>query len=112
MADALSRQFSFSAISMVQEEESAYWEEEVQAGPELYEIYQGILTKTTKKPGYAIHGGKLYFKDRLVLSKNSTKIHLLLKELHDSPLGGHSGFFRTFKRVANVVFWQGMKRKL
>ena len=105
MAHALSKQFSFSAISLVQEkEEWADWEEEIQADPQLYGIYQGILTKTEEKPGYVIHGG--YFKDRLVLSKNSTRIPLLLKELHDSPLGGHSGFFRTFKRVANVVFWQ------
>ena len=46
------------------------------------------------------------------MSRNSTRIPLLLKELHDSPLGGHSGFFRTFKRVANVVFWQGMKKTI
>ena len=102
--------FHFQQFQWCKRRELADWEEEIQAYLELYEIYQGILTKTTKKPGYAIRGGKLYFKDRLVLSKNSTKIPLLLKELQDSPLGGHSGFFRTFKRVANVVFWQGMKK--
>ena len=112
VADALSRQFSFSAISLVQEEEWADWEEEIQADPQLYGIYQGVLTKTEEKPEYAIHGGKLYFKDRLVLSKNSTRIPLLLKELHDSPSGGHLGIYRTFKRVTNVVFWQGMKKTI
>ena len=104
VVDALSKQFSFSAISLVQEEEWADWEEEIQVDPQLYGIYQGILTKTEEKPGYTIHGGKLYFKDRLVLSRNFTRIPLLLKELHNSPLGGYSGFFRTFKSVANVVF--------
>ena len=93
VADALSKQFSFSAISLVHEEEWADWEEEIQVDPQLYGIYQGVLTKTEEKPEYAIHGGKLYFMDRLVLSKNSTRIPLLLKELDDSPLGGHSGFF-------------------
>jgi len=112
VVDALSRQFSFSTISLVQEEEWADWEEEIQVDPQLYGIYQGILTKTEEKPGYTIHGGKLYIKYRLVLSRNSTRIHLLLKELHDSPLGGHSRFFRTFKRVANEVFWQGMKKTI
>ncbi|XP_031257121.1 uncharacterized protein LOC116115112 [Pistacia vera] len=34
----------------------------------------------------------------------------LLKEFHDSPSGGHSGFFRTYKRVASLVFWEGIKR--
>ena len=102
MGFRLSRQFSFSAISLVQEEEWADWEEEIQVDPQLYGIYQGILTKTEEKPGYTIHGGKLYFKDRLVLSRNSTRIPLLLKEMHDSHLGGHSRFIRTFKRVANA----------
>ena len=46
------------------------------------------------------------------MSRNSTRIPLLLKELHDSLLGGHSGFFRTFKRVANVVFWQGINKTI
>ena len=54
-ADALSRQFSFSAISLVQEEEWADWEEEIQANPQLYGIYQGFLTKTKENLGYAIH---------------------------------------------------------
>ena len=91
VADALSRQFSFSAISMVQEEEWANWEEEIQVDPQLYALCQGVLTKTAEKPGYAIHGGRLYFKERLVLSKNSSRIPFLLKELHDSP------FRRTFR---------------
>jgi len=32
--------------------------------------------------------------------------------MHDSHLGGHSRFIRTFKRVANVVFWQGAKKTI
>ena len=30
-------------------------------------------------------------------------------ELHTSPLGGHSGFLKTYHRVKNDFFWDGLK---
>lgn len=36
----------------------------------------------------------------------------MLPEFHDSAIGGHSGFLRTYKRVAHNLFWQGMKEDI
>jgi hypothetical protein len=30
-------------------------------------------------------------------------------ELHTSPLGGHSGFLKTYHRVKKEFFWDGLK---
>lgn len=44
-----------------------------------------------------------------MLPKSSNRIPLILAECHDTPSGGHSGFYKTFKRVAGFFFWEGMR---
>ncbi|GER47702.1 transposon Tf2-1 polyprotein [Striga asiatica] len=39
-------------------------------------------------------------------------ISRFLYEFHDSPMGSHSGFLRTYKRVAANLFWKGVKRMI
>ena len=55
---------------------------------------------------------KLWDKGRLVLAKNSTRIPLVLKEFHESVAGGHFGFFRTYKRISAILYWEGMKKDI
>ncbi|KAI5436888.1 hypothetical protein KIW84_023128 [Lathyrus oleraceus] len=35
----------------------------------------------------------------------------MLAEFHSTPVGGHSGFYRTYRRLAANVYWIGMKAK-
>ncbi|KAL0550401.1 hypothetical protein IC582_014911 [Cucumis melo] len=51
----------------------------------------------------------LRYKDRLVLSKKSALILAVLNTYHDSVVGGHSGFLRTYKRLASELYGEGMK---
>lgn len=71
----------------------------------LQEVRQDtMLQKTAKelqmnpdmKVGFTVQEGILFYQGRLVLSPNSPSIPLLLKEFHETPMGGHSGFFRTY----------------
>ena len=59
---------------------------------------------------FLIKQGMLMYKDRLVLSKTSKLIPMLLHTYHDSVFGGHSGFLRTYKRLTGELFWEGMKQ--
>ncbi|KAL0560677.1 hypothetical protein IC582_001087 [Cucumis melo] len=43
------------------------------------------------------------------IAKNSTLISAILHTYHDSVFGGHSGFLRTYKRLTEDLFRQGMK---
>jgi hypothetical protein len=51
----------------------------------------------------------LWYKDRLYLCKNSKLKQKVLLELHTSPVGGHSGFLKTYHRVKKDFFWDGLK---
>ncbi|KAA0041991.1 Transposon Ty3-G Gag-Pol polyprotein [Cucumis melo var. makuwa] len=58
---------------------------------------------------FKICNGMLRYKDRLVVSQSSKLIPHILHSYHDSVVGGHSGFLRTYKRIAGELYWQGMK---
>jgi len=33
----------------------------------------------------------------------------ILKEIHDSPMGGHAGIVRTYRKLKQFINWPGMK---
>jgi len=33
----------------------------------------------------------------------------ILKEIHDSPIGGHAGIIRTYRKLKQFINWPGMK---
>jgi hypothetical protein len=51
----------------------------------------------------------LWYKDLLYLCKNSQLKQKVLLEFHTSPVGGHSGFLKTYHRVKKDFFWDGLK---
>ena len=63
-------------------------------------------------PGFQLKRGRLFAVGRVVLPASSNQIPLLLAEYHDSPMGGHSGFLCTYKKLAAVVKWKGMKKAI
>lgn len=57
------------------------------------------------KQGYSMADDKLWFKGGLVIPPSSHFIPLILKENHDSLVGGHSGVFKTLKRIQRTFYW-------
>nr|GMC75311.1 Retrotransposable element Tf2 [Ipomoea batatas] len=49
---------------------------------------------------------------RIVIPATSPWIPKLLEEFHSTPTGGHSGAYRTYRRLAASVYWQGMMRRV
>jgi hypothetical protein len=58
-----------------------------------------------------LHGKMIHYGTNIayiyVITPNSKKKKLL--ELHTSPVGGHSGFLKTYHRVKREFFWDGLK---
>lgn len=48
----------------------------------------------------------------MVLPSSSQYKETIIREFHDTPVGGHSGILRTFKRLAANFLWLGMKKDM
>lgn len=97
-ADALSRVSSSPCLHRLSMPTASIWDslkKEVTSNPYLI----SIVETARDKPGapYTERNGLAYFKNRAVVPPDSAIIELLLKEFHDSHLGGHSGTLRTYK---------------
>lgn len=71
-----------------------------------------LLGDSTSHNSYQLKKGRLYKDGRIVIPRKSQRIPWIFHELHDSAVGGHSKFFRAYKRVARLVYWEGMRRKI
>lgn len=63
---------------------------------------QELLHKVTKgdaSPKYSIREGCLYYKDVLYIPKDPTLKLKLLHLVHNSSIGGHSGFDKTIHTI-------------
>ncbi|TYK29736.1 Transposon Tf2-9 polyprotein [Cucumis melo var. makuwa] len=84
--------------------------EEVEKDEKLQKVVTECRTEDGEKGNkFSVKNGMLHYKDRLVLSKTSSLIPSMLHTFHDSVVGGHSGFLRTYKRLAAELYCEGMK---
>lgn len=67
---------------------------------ELGERFGCLKAGTKTKPGYSLVVGNLCYMGQLVLPHYSHFEEIMLKECHDSSVGGHSGFLKTYRRIA------------
>ncbi|GAU42077.1 hypothetical protein TSUD_326550 [Trifolium subterraneum] len=85
---------------------------EVKHDEQLQQIIHDLQQDINARPGFTYKQGVLLYEGRLVLSAKSTLIPQLLVEFHATPHGGHSGFYRTYRRIAANVYWVGMKNTI
>ncbi|WVZ14134.1 hypothetical protein V8G54_011700 [Vigna mungo] len=91
VVDAMSRRQYFMVVSLFQTDEWETWEAEVQLDPKLVSLIQELLLNPRAHEGYELKKGRLFYHGTLVLPKNFSRITGIIKELHESPLGGHNG---------------------
>ncbi|GAU28744.1 hypothetical protein TSUD_372530 [Trifolium subterraneum] len=114
-ADALSRLPEGELEALVSYpiwEEGTVIQEEVHKDKALLKIIKDLEDKPDSRPGFKYKQEVLFYEDRLVLSAQSSLITKMLEEFHVTPEGGHSGFYRTYRRLAANVYWIGMKARV
>lgn len=115
-ANTLSKNPSFetqlATVTTAQVESFEGLEREVASDSKLQGIVHDLLSDPYSHKGYQPKHDRLLYDGRLVLPKNSSFISKFLKEFHSSPYRGHFNFFRTYKRAAMVLFWEGMKANI
>jgi len=77
-------------------------EDEIQID-KLRGILQNLIGGKAVPAQYELKQVRFLYHDRLVIPKESSRIPLILEEFHNSTLGGHSGFFRTLKRISSLL---------
>ncbi|KAK7286582.1 hypothetical protein RJT34_21675 [Clitoria ternatea] len=112
VADALSRieeDKELQGISRPFWQDITSIDEEVHNDGDLKKIRTALQQDPNSHQHYTLEHDRLHYKGRLVLSATSSWIPKLLHEFHTSPTGGHSGIYRTYRRMAQSLYWIGMK---
>lgn len=86
--------------------------DEITNDPYIQKLLKEVQESPDVRPGFQVKHGVLLYHGRLVISPESPSIPWLLEEFHSTPAGGHSGFLRTYRRLADSLYWVGMQRSV
>ena len=114
VADALSRknedvQSLLCALSIIQLDWIIESREEWKNDPSVWKLVQQLQKDPSVSNTFVWNNDSLWYKDHLYIYKESQLKQKVLMELHTSPIGGHSGFLKTYHRVKKEFFWEGLK---
>lgn len=73
------------------------------------EIIQQLVIDPDSKPSYKLVNGLLRYKSCIWVGEQPAVHDIIFLALHDSPVGEHSGFPLTYKRIQSLFKWIGMK---
>ena len=104
VADALSRKNEevealLCAISIIQPDWITEARDEWKKDEEVWKLIQKLKQDPSTSDTFSWKNDSLWYKDHLYICKNSQLKQIILLELHISPLGGHSGFLKTYHSV-------------
>lgn len=115
-ADALSRKTGAELLPLMLDNAQAGLMEDIKASwtndDQVHKVLQEIQLDRKKHPQFSCCNGELRRRGKLVVGNDSQIKLAILKWLHDSPLGGHSGRDATAARVKALFFWKGMLKDI
>ncbi|KAK1441653.1 hypothetical protein QVD17_07716 [Tagetes erecta] len=76
------------------------------------ELIKKLQEDPTSVPDFSLVDQFLFHQGRLVIPEVLPLRLKLLQEAHDTPIGGHGGFLKTYKRLSSRYFWLKMKQEV
>jgi hypothetical protein len=73
------------------------------------QLVSALTLPPDAKEHYTLSNGLLKYKGRRWIGKTTILQHKIITKLHASPVGGHSRFSVTYRRIKQFFAWQGMK---
>lgn len=122
VADALSRQEGQSGICLVGagnyfiSELIPSWMKDIQNSYTTDEWIEGIKEKLKQPPDentvipYSQHQQLVRYKGRICIGNSGDWRQIILREMHASNVGGHSGVTATYHRLKRSFYWPNLKR--
>ena len=78
-------------------------------GDEYKQLISSLSGSPSSPTNFSLQNGLILYRDKLFLSSSSPLKSLVLQHVHDSPVGGYSGYLKTLYKVKQDFFWKGMK---
>lgn len=92
------------------------WLQEVTEGYDKDAHASQLVTELSLHPqareNYFLQNGLIRYKGRVWVGDNPVLQHKLISEMHDNPIGGHSGFPVTYRKLKRLFAWKGMKKQV
>ena len=76
---------------------------------ELQQLLQQLKFGSNYPRFFSLHNDLILYKGKVFLGTQCSLKSKILHPVHDSPLGGHSGFLKSFHRLKQDFFWVGMR---
>lgn len=117
VSDALSRQFetdnSEAVCAMITKVQPS-WVNDITSSytddKEITDMIAQVLLNTSTHPEYTYVEGVLRYHNRIVVGKSHEIRVKVMKVIHDSAFGGHSGIHGSYLRGKSLFYWRGMKK--
>ena len=89
----------FCTISIIHPDWITEARDEWKKDEEVWTLFQKLQQDPSTSDTFSWKNDSLWYKDRLYIFNNFQLKQKILLELHTYPLGGHSGFLKTYHRV-------------
>ncbi|WVZ14471.1 hypothetical protein V8G54_012037 [Vigna mungo] len=118
VVDALSRQLEEPETAELELKgiSRPFWQDfqeimgEVQQDIVLQKIITDLDNNPDSHPNFTMEHDRLHYKGTMVLSAKSVWVQKLIAEFHVTQTGGHFGVFRTYRKLAQTLYWIGTKK--
>ncbi|KAH9320795.1 hypothetical protein KI387_015434, partial [Taxus chinensis] len=109
VADALSRRPYLTTVLSSMSEISADWKAHILVEYSKNQFACEIMDGIIKDDRYKVVDDLIFYKDRIFLVPGSKMKDKILRAVHDTPLAGHPGYFKTYRYIRERFTWKGMK---
>jgi hypothetical protein len=106
MADALSRRPAACSLMEI----SANWKYHLLVEYSKNKFACEVMDGQIQDDRYRVIDDVIFYKDRVYLVPDSGLKKKILTAVHDSPLAGHQGFFKTYRQIRERFSWKGLKQ--
>lgn len=115
VCDALSRQAELLAITSISTPLNLFVQEVQHAccnDDEAAKVIQQLKDEVCHNKKFTFVNQQLFYRNRVFIPASGNLRERVMKDFHCGHEGGHSGYLRTYKRVARNFCWPGMKRMI
>jgi hypothetical protein len=105
VADALSRRPELCSLSEI----SGDWKSKLLVEYSKIKFSCEVMDNSIQDDRYKVVDDIIYYKDRIYLVTESKLKEKIMKAMHDTPLTGHPGYFKTYRKIRERFSWKGLK---